>query len=126
MYRALIILFIFALSNCVSKMPVIQDTAPDKVVGCDAVKDFQKRMSCISNMITRLEKIENSERVTTIKLEQRYDEYWVVIKYEDCYHDFCRDRYAIEYKPTFWGRLKDDGLKILSGALLGVGIALSF
>lgn len=116
---------ILLLASCASAQPQVQDPVPERNSGCKAETNFNKKMDCISKMVKRLEDIENAIRTTEVKDETRFDEYWVVVTYEDCYADFCRQRRTIEYKPTMWARIKEDAVKIFSGALLGAGIVLA-
>lgn len=121
---SVIVLFLFFVS-CASSQPQVQDPVPSRVVGCDAEVDFSSRMACITKMVKRLENIENAVRSVRKVGEKRYDDYWVIVTYEDCYADFCRERREIEYNPTLWAKVKEDALKIFSGMVLGAGIVLS-
>lgn len=123
--RKILPLILLLGASCATTQPQAQDPVPERSIGCNAEENFSRRMDCISKMVKRLEAIENAVRTTEIKERVRYDDYWVVVTYEDCYADFCRSRRSIEYKPTFWARIKEDALKVASGALIGAGIVLA-
>ena len=126
MKKVFMLVFLFIIS-C-NSIPEINEPEIMPTASLDGCKIYANNRQDYQRCIVGVRKLWAMRESSNVKLEvieeKRYNELWVVKKYQHCRHDFC-DTFDIPVKDeTLWGQIKNNSWFVLIGMVVGYGLSL--
>ena len=123
-----LILLLFLITFSCSSTPDMDGPEIIPTASLDGCKTYSNNRIQYQNCVTGLRKLWAERESAQVKLEvveeKRYNETWVIKKYQHCRHDFC-DTFEIAVKDeTVWGQIKNNSWFTLIGMVVGYGLGL--
>jgi len=114
------LILVFSL-NCLTPQPLEKSVSPNFKKGCSEYRGAE-RTKCIQGLLSELESLRDPNReIQKTITETRHDANWVLVQTEFCpAPNLCWTDYRYEYKPTFWGRVRDYATVGGVGYILGL------